>query len=184
VDRVAHVLFGRPWAWLTWPALAMVAGTLARAILGKTSQHLAIVPRTRVGLVGVVTAPFLHANAAHLAANLPPFLVLGALVLRHGEHAFLRTAIVIALGSGVLVWSLARSAAHMGMSGVIFGFFGHLLALAYLTQSLSNVAIAAAVLVVYGSMLAGLKPARNGTSFEAHLFGLIVGMASAWLRGM
>jgi membrane associated rhomboid family serine protease len=162
----------------------MVAGTLAHALFGKAAQHLAIVPRTRGGLVGIATAPFIHANAAHLAANLPPFLVLGALVLRHGEHAFLRTGLTVALGSGLLVWSFGRTAAHMGMSGVIFGFFGHLLALAYLTRSLSNVAIAGAVLVVYGSMLAGLRPARNGTSFEAHLFGLIVGAASAWLRAM
>jgi membrane associated rhomboid family serine protease len=160
----------------------MLVGTGVRMLLGKRARHIAIVPRTRAGLLGIVTAPFVHNNPAHLAANLPPFLVLGALVLRHGEHAFLTAALAIVFGSGLLLWLLARTGAHMGMSGVVFGFFGHLLALAYLTRTTSDIAIAAAVLVVYGSMLAGLKPARNGTSFEAHLFGLIVGIASAWLR--
>jgi membrane associated rhomboid family serine protease len=30
-------------------------------------------------------------------------------------------------------------------------------------------------------MLAGIKPARNGTSFEAHFFGLVAGIGVAWL---
>jgi membrane associated rhomboid family serine protease len=132
--------------------------------------------------LGIVTAPFVHGNAAHLAANLPPFIILGALVLRHGEHAFLKVALLIALASGLLLWLLGRSAAHMGASGVIFGFFGYLIALAYFSRSMTDVLVAGAVVLVYGSMLAGIKPARNGTSFEGHFFGLVAGIATAWLE--
>jgi membrane associated rhomboid family serine protease len=159
----------------------MIVGTLLRALLGQRAASLAVVPRTSGGLVGIATSPFLHCNAAHLAANLPPFVVLGLLMLRLGEPTFLRASLTIVLGSGVLLWLLGRKAAHMGMSGVIFGFFGYLIALAFLRGGTGNVAIAAAVLVVYGSMLAGLKPARSGTSWESHLFGLCAGVASAWL---
>jgi membrane associated rhomboid family serine protease len=38
------------------------------------------------------------------------------------------------------------------------------------------------VLLFYGSMLAGLAPVRNGTSWEGHLFGLIAGLATAWIQ--
>jgi membrane associated rhomboid family serine protease len=169
-----------PSALLAWPVAAMVAGTLLRALLGKQAIRLAIVPRTLGGLPGIATAPFVHGNAAHLAANLPPFVVLGALVLRHGERAFPATAAIIAIGSGLLLWLLGRSAAHMGMSGVIFGFFGYLVTLAYFTRAVTDVLIAGAVVLLYGSMLAGIKPARNGTSWEGHLFGLISGIATAW----
>ena len=177
-----HRLFAdKPWALLAWPAVAMVVGTLARWILGKHGHRLAIVPRTTGGLVGIATGPFVHANFAHLVANLPPFLVLGALVLRLGSRRFTETAAIVALGSGLLVWLLARRGAHMGASGVVFGFFGYLIGLAYLTRATWDLLVAGAVLVVYyGGILAGLKPARRETSWEGHLFGLLVGLAKVW----
>lgn len=160
----------------------MCVGTLLRALLGQGASRLAIVPRTPGGLLGILTAPFVHGGAAHLAANLPPFIVLGVLVLRHGQHTFLKTVLLIAIGSGLLLWLLGRSAAHMGASGVIFGLFGYLVALAYFSRGMTDVLIAVAVVLVYGSMLAGIKPARNGTSFEGHFFGLVAGIAVAWLE--
>jgi membrane associated rhomboid family serine protease len=159
----------------------MGAGTLLRALLGQNANCFAIVPRTSGGLLGIVTAPFVHGGLAHLLANLPPFVVLGALVLRHGEHTFIKVALLITFASGLLVWLLARSAAHMGASGVVFGFFGYLVAYAYFHHAVADVVIAVLVVLVYGSMLAGIKPARNGTSFEAHFFGLVAGIAVAWL---
>jgi membrane associated rhomboid family serine protease len=175
-----RTFFEQPWALLAWPAVAMVVGTLVRRMLGTSSQRLAIVPRTTGGLVGLASGPFLHANLAHLIANLPPFVVLGALVLRKGSARFLETAGLVALGSGVLVWLFARKGAHMGASGVIFGFFGYLVALAYFTRTTSDIVVAGVVLVAYGGILAGLKPARRGTSWEGHLFGLLVGVAKVW----
>jgi membrane associated rhomboid family serine protease len=176
-----HRLFAeKPWALLAWPAVAMVVGTLARWILGKHGQRLAIVPRTTGGLVGIATGPFVHANFAHLVANLPPFLVLGALVLRLGSRRFAETAASVALGSGALLWLFGRRGAHLGASGVVFGFFGYLIGLAYLTRATWDLLVAAAVLVVYGGILAGLKPARRETSWEGHLFGLLVGLAKVW----
>jgi len=179
----AHMLLAeKPLALLAWPTIAIGAGMLARYSLGKTSQRLAIVPRTAGGLVGVVTAPFLHANLAHFAANITPFVVLGALVLRKGSDTFVETLAAVALGSGVLVWLLARKGAHMGASGLVFGLLGYLLSLAYVTRATGDLVIAGLVVLVYGGLLLGLKPARRGTSWEAHLFGLLVGMAKAlWL---
>jgi len=181
VAQVIQLLTTRPWALLVWAALGMGAGALLRALLGQNANCFAIVPRTSGGLLGIVTAPFVHGGLAHLLANLPPFVVLGALVLRHGEHTFIKIALLITFTSGLLVWLLARSAAHMGASGVVFGFFGYLVAYAYFHHAVADVVIAVLVVLVYGSMLAGIKPARNGTSFEAHFFGLVAGIAVAWL---
>lgn len=181
VSGLLHRIFAtRPWALLAWPAVAMVVGTLARYLLGSRSQRLAILPRTRGGLVGIATAPFLHANFAHLFANLPPFVVLGFLVLRKGSDRFVETAAIIAGGCGLLVWALARRAAHLGASGVVFGFFGYLVALAYVTRATADLVVGGIVLLVYGGILVGLKPARSQTSWEAHLFGLMVGVAKVW----
>jgi len=182
VDQVTSVLTLRPWALVTWPALAMVLGTIVRALLGSRASRLALVPRTAAGLLGILTAPFLHANAAHLVANLPPFVVLGAAILRRGQRVFLTASLTVALASGLLLWLFGRRGAHMGASGVIFGFFGYLMAVAYLSRSAVDVLVAVAVLVIYGSMLAGLRPARASVSFEGHFFGLVAGIGTAWLE--
>jgi membrane associated rhomboid family serine protease len=133
------------------------------------------------GLVGLVTAPFVHANLAHLAANLPPFLMLGGLILRRSPSQFPMIAGVIALAQGGLLWLFGRRAAHVGMSGVIFGFFGWLLAIAWFTRATADLVAAGAVVIFYGGMIAGLVPARKRTSWDGHLFGLIAGVATAWL---
>jgi membrane associated rhomboid family serine protease len=171
-----------PYIYLSWSGLAMIVGWLIALCSSKAAQSLAIVPRTTSGLVGLVTAPFIHANFAHLSANLPPFLVLGTLVLQRGETRFLQISLIITAAQGVLVWLLARKAAHVGMSGVIFGFFGYLLMLAWFTRATPDLLAAAGVLIFYGGMLAGLAPARGSTSWEGHLFGLIAGVGTAWFE--
>lgn len=178
---IRHLFTQAPACYISWPVVAMLLGTLLRYLLGKRVESLAIVPRTARGLLGVVTAPFVHANLTHLAANLPPFVVLGVLLLRRGGHAFVVTAVIVALLSGGLLWLIGRKAAHVGMSGVIFGFFGYLIGIAYVTRGSWDLLIAVVVLLVYGGMLAGLKPARNGSSWEGHLCGLVAGLAKVWL---
>jgi membrane associated rhomboid family serine protease len=160
----------------------MIAGWLLAISSREITQTLAIVPRKPAGLVGIITAPFLHANLAHLTANLAPFLVLGALVLRRGEAQFIETAVVIAVAQGLLLWIFGRNAAHVGMSGVIFGFLGFLLAAAWHTRTTPDLFMAAGVLIFYGSMLAGVVPARDGTSWEGHLFGALAGLGLAWFE--
>jgi membrane associated rhomboid family serine protease len=171
----------QPWICLSWPAAAMVLGTLLVAIWAGAAQRLGIVPRTGTGLVGIGTAPFLHANAAHLLANLPPFAGLGYLVLQRDPAHFPIVAGSITLASGLLVWLAARKAAHIGMSGVIFGFLGYLVAVAWFRQEKPDLIVAGGVLLFYGGMLAGVAPVRGSTSWEAHLFGLLAGIGQAWL---
>ena len=77
---LARLFTDTPYIYLSWPGVAMIVGWLIALCSKQAAQSLAIVPRTAGGLVGLITAPFIHANFGHLAANLPPFLVLGALV--------------------------------------------------------------------------------------------------------
>ena len=179
---IGEVFMTRPVCLLAWPAAAMLVGVLVGIFVPKMATRLAITPRTMGGLVGLVTAPFVHVNWAHLSANLPPFLVLGWLVLRRGEGKFVEVAVMIAVAQGALLWLFGRRAAHVGMSGVIFGFFSWLLAVAWFTRATPDLWAAAGVLVFYGGMLAGVAPARDGTSWEGHLFGLIAGLGVAWFQ--
>src|SRR3954466_9315049 len=113
---LAHLFTHAPWSFISWPAAAMLVGTLIGVVSSGAATRLAVVPRDAGGLVGIVTAPFVHVNWSHLAANLPPFIALGILLVRREEAAFLKTALTVALGQGVLLWCFGRKVAHVGMS--------------------------------------------------------------------
>src|SRR5688500_19670304 len=71
--------------------LALVVGMVALMWLVEVVDLVAgdidsagIRPRDTDGLVGIVLAPFLHGNFAHLLGNTVPFLILGAVILLIG----------------------------------------------------------------------------------------------------
>ena len=142
---------------------------------------LAVVPRRLDGLVGVLGAPLVHGSFAHLAANTLPLLVLGGMVAVRGAVYYLTTTLAIAVLGGLGLWLLGRSAAHVGASGVIFGYFGFLVGRGYYERSLPSVAVAVLVAVVYGGMIGGVLPRDDRVSWEAHLFGLLAGGVCARL---
>ena len=93
------------------------------------------------GLWGILFAPLLHANWAHLAANTGPALVLGFLVTLAGLSRFLwATAIVWILG-GFGTWLIGNLGSpcgetdHIGASGLIFGWLTFLLVFGFFTRS-------------------------------------------------
>ena len=140
-----------------------------------------LIPRQLDGLDGVVAMPLLHGSFAHLMANTPPLLVMGGLLVATTTRALLPVnTIVIGLGGG-LVWLFGGSAIHIGASGLVFGWFGFLIARGLVDRSLITLGAALVVGVIYGSFLWGVLPGQPGVSWEAHLFGAIAGVAAAVL---
>lgn len=139
-----------------------------------------IVPRQTIGLRGILFAPFLHANLAHVAANTVPFLVLGWLImLREISDFFIVTAISMVIG-GLGVWLFgAPHSIHIGASGVIFGYLGFLLLRGFFERSAIAIVLSLIVCFLYGGVLWGVLPSRVGISWEGHLFGLIGGVIAA-----
>lgn len=139
-------------------------------------------PREADGLIGLVTAPFLHANFAHLAANSIPFAVLGFFIMLRGLGTFIKVTVVTAVVGGLAVWIVGASHSnHIGASGVIFGYFGFLIGLGVFERSFK--ALAAAILVgfLYGGIIFGVLPGTPGISWEGHLFGFLSGGGYAYL---
>ena len=89
-------------------------------------------------------------------------------------------AVVIGLGGG-LVWLFGSSAIHIGASGLIFGWFGFLVARGFVDRSLTTLGAALVGGVLYGSIIWGVLPGQPGVSWEAHLFGAIAGAVAAVL---
>ena len=150
---------------------------------GHTLNTWGILPRTVAGLRGIPLSPFLHANFSHLLVNTLPFLVLGGLVCLQGKRAFLGVSLVVIVGGGIALWLFGRMAYHIGASGLIFGYFGYLVARAWYERSPGSILIALVTLFFYGGLVWGVLPTNTYISWEGHLFGLLAGIVAARIQG-
>jgi membrane associated rhomboid family serine protease len=150
--------------------------------LGHGLTSWGILPRSVGGLVGIPLAPMLHGGIWHTISNTLPLLFLGGLTLARGQARFWETTVNITLLSGLLVWLFARNAYHVGASGLVFGYFGAILARAVIERSLTSMIIGIITVMLYGGLIWGILPLRSHVSFESHLFGLIAGILVVWLE--
>ena len=147
--------------------------------LGGALNTYGILPRNLIGLRGILFAPFLHGNFAHLIANTIPFLTLGWFVmLRETSDFFVVTGITM-LVSGLGVWLIGSAGLHIGASGVVFGYLGFLLARGYFERNIPSILLSVIVGFLYGGAIWGVLPTQPGVSWEGHLFGFIGGVIAA-----
>lgn len=142
---------------------------------------LALLPRRIDGLRGILTAPLVHGSLSHLLANTAPLLILGGMVAVRGRAYYLGATLAIAVFGGLGVWLVGRDAAHIGASGLAFGYFGFLVARGWYERRLGSIAVAVLVILIYGGMIGGVLPRADGVSWEGHLCGLFAG--ALWARG-
>jgi membrane associated rhomboid family serine protease len=164
--------------------LAVLVGLMWALLLLPVSlrEELGVRSGTLWGLIGIPLAPFLHGNLAHLASNTLPFVVLGALVLVRSLREFVWVTVIVVLGSGLGAWRLGSPGqVHLGASGLIFGYFGFLVARGLLERTIVSLLIAAAVGFLYGGLLWQVFPKESHISWQSHLFGLLSGFLAAWL---
>lgn len=150
---------------------------LVNVFCGMRLNSLGILPRTRFGLIGIFTSPFLHGNFEHLFFNSIPLFVLSDLLLINGLSFFIRITLLIMVIGGLLVWLFGRKALHIGASGVIMGYWTYLLVTAIYSHSIISWILGALCLYYLGGMVTNLLP-RGGTSWESHVFGAIAGVVA------
>ncbi len=170
-----------------WAALAWGLEAVDQFFLKERLDNYGIRPLELDGLWGILCAPLLHGGFAHLTANTVPFLVLGWFVLagRKGDF-FLVNAIVVILG-GLGVWLTGNwltdheKSIHFGASGVIFGYLGFLLFRGVFERSIRSIFVALLAGGLYGGLVFGLVPGKQGVSWQGHLFGFVAGAVTAKL---
>lgn len=138
-------------------------------------------PGSVPGLIGILTAPLLHANFQHILSNtLPMFIALTATLYLYPNSA-LRVIPAIWLGSGLLAWFFARPSLHIGASGVIYGLLAFVFISGILRRDMRSISVSLLVGFLYGSMVWGVLPSRPNMSWEMHLTGAVVGVLMAFL---
>jgi membrane associated rhomboid family serine protease len=149
-------------------------------VLGGSLLSLGVIPRTAIGLRGILFAPFLHASLSHIAANSIPFLVLGWLVMLRDERHFIPVTLAGMIGSGLMAWLIgAPGTVHIGASGVIFGYLGFLMLTGWYTRSFGSILLSVIVTLAWGSLVFGMMPGEPGTSWQAHTGGFLGGVLAA-----
>ncbi len=151
-ERVRHHLF----RWLLF--VALLGGVHIATIAWPTLSSWAVVPLTLAGLVGLATAPLLHADWGHLFSNALGLVVLGTLVGTVYPRSAWRVVLAAWVGAGVFTWFIGRPSVHLGASGLVHGLFFALFTLALLRRDRPSVVAAMIAMMLFGGMLLTVLP--------------------------
>jgi membrane associated rhomboid family serine protease len=141
--------------------------------------NLSVQPRTLAGLPGIFTSAFSHAGFGHLIANSIAFTIFSWLILAKSKQDYWITLLIGWVGGGLLCWLLGPQAAH-GLSGVVYTLFGYLLAIGWLEKRIWPLLISIFVFINFSYVIFGVLPLQFGVAWWGHLFGLCLGLFSAY----
>ncbi|MEO1273209.1 MAG: rhomboid family intramembrane serine protease [Myxococcota bacterium] len=157
-------------------------------LLGQGLNAWGLVPGKITGLIGLLTAPFLHGGLLHLIGNTVPFLLFSWLIMLRDNREWAAVTAISAFTSGMGTWllgwiGLAPAIPHVGASGVIFGYFGYLLTVGLFERKFGAVLLSLFVGLSWGSLVFGMIPGfvPPFVSWQMHLFGFLGGALTAWL---
>ena len=124
-----------------------------------------------------------QAEGAQLFVNTIPLFVLGGMTAVIAPLRFWAASLIIVVFGGLGVWLFARGGyhVHVGASGLLFGYFGFLVALGILERSFRTILGAVIAAVLYGSLVYGMIPTGQRVSWEGHLFGFLAGVMAAYI---
>ena len=152
----------------------------AGVVLRLPVQRWGVLPRTPVGLLGIVLSPLLHANLSHLLANAIPLFVLLVLLLSNSEYRPYQTLALIWGASGLGIWLIGRGQAiHLGASSIVFGLAAFLIVAGFRLKSWKSALVAILVFFLYGGIFYGVLPQSGPISWEGHLCGAVAGVWAA-----
>ena len=142
--------------------------------------QLGILPRKLFGLIGILTAPLIHSNLEHLYSNAIPLFVLGTSIFYFYPISSKRVVVIIYFITNILVWIFARESYHIGASGIVYGLFSFLFFSGVFRKDKRAITLSVLTIFIYGGMVYGMFPTKEGVSWESHLFGFITGIFTAY----
>lgn len=144
---------------------------------------LGIYPMKLQGLPGIITAPLIHADAAHAFANSIPLFVTTAVIFYFYREVAWQVFLWIWIITGIWVWSFARESWHIGASGILYGYISFLFFSGIFRRNVRLMAISLLMVFLYGGFVWGIFPdffPDRNISWESHLMGGIAGIVIAF----
>ncbi|MFT5970379.1 MAG: membrane associated rhomboid family serine protease [Flavobacteriales bacterium] len=149
--------------------------------MGVDMADLGIYPRKIEGLKGVILGPLIHGDIPHLVNNSIPLLIMGVMLFYFYKKSAFQVWITAYLFTGLLVWFFARPSYHIGASGLLYAITSFIFCSGLLRRNKQLIATSLVVAFLYGGMIWGVLPIKEGVSWESHLLGGFVGLALAWV---
>jgi membrane associated rhomboid family serine protease len=144
-------------------------------------QRFGIRPRQPAGLPGILLAPLLHGDFAHLISNVLPLLVVGTAMLHLYPDSSRIVLPAVYAGPGIAVWLFGRDAIHIGASGLVYGLVAYVFVAGLLRRDRRAIAASLLVSFMYGALVWGVLPIKLGVSWETHLAAALIGIVLALL---
>jgi len=158
----------------------LFATHVINAVTGMWLTRFGTIPRTVIGLRGILFSPLLHRDWSHLVSNAAPLAGLLCIMAFTNRHALLPNTAAIWLISGAAVWLVGRpGSVQIGASGLIYGLAAFLIAMGWLHRDAKSALAALLVIFLYGGIVWGLLPNKPGVSWEGHLCGAVAGILVA-----
>ncbi len=152
--------------------------------LGFDLSFLGIWPRKLIGLIGVITAPFVHGDYTHIISNTVPLLVLAGTLFFFYERIAPKVFAACYFITNFLVWLMGRGdSVHIGASGLIYAIAAFLIFYGFFSRNFKSLVISLVIIFFYAGMFYGILPDQPKVSWESHLFGAIVGGVTAYAIG-
>lgn len=170
---------------LRWTGfIALLAVVHVLTVAWPALSRLALVPLEPIGLLGLLTAPLLHADFGHLLSNAFALVVLGTLVSVVYPKSAARLVLAGWIGAGVFTWFIGRPSIHLGASGLVHALFFAVFALALLRRDRPAIVAAMVAALLFGGMLLTVLPRELHVSWEMHAGGALSGIIAAivWRR--
>ena len=145
------------------------------------SQQYGIHPRDLAGLPYLLTAPFLHLSWTHIEGNSGPLFIFGFLAAYRGLAKFAMLSLIVILTSGIAAWFFEPSGTvGAGASGVVFGYLGYIIVRGLFDRRGIDVLVGAVLALSFAYQFYVLLP-QQGIGWQAHVGGLVGGVAASWL---
>jgi membrane associated rhomboid family serine protease len=165
---------------LSFPAILWIVHSFS-VLLNIDFSNLGLLPRNWPGIIGVITAPLIHANYSHLISNTFPLIISGWVIFFFYNKISQLLFIFIYVVTGLTVWLFAREVYHIGASGIVYGFVSFLFFSGIFRKDNKSIALSLIITFLYGGMVWGILPGIKDVSWESHLFGAITGLAAAFI---
>jgi len=165
---------------LIFPAILWIVHSLS-VLLNIDFSNLGLLPRNWPGIIGIITAPLIHANYSHLISNTFPLIISGWVIFFFYNKISQLLFIFIYVVTGITVWLFAREVYHIGASGIVYGFVSFLFFSGIFRKDNKSIALSLIITFLYGGMVWGILPGMKDISWESHLFGALTGLIAAFI---